>query len=367
MLARILIVKIYIKGQVTHRTWFERFCLVFKRLTILYICRTPNNAASRIILAGGNSSAIKDGLRAIFPVGRFESHGFTSIHQAVLGIAPVTLEEELHQCPSSIEDVDADGRTALSWSSDRGDLEAIKFLLHNGADINKVDNRGNAPLSHAIRCGSQSCVQLLLDHGASVNIANKEAVNPLHRLASTWDSLELLDCLISHQANMNALTEEGYSPLGYAASNSRHKVSTRLIELGADIHVKTPDGTTALTNVVSRNSHLVLKLLLQRGADHLGEMYEYGSFLHFAAEHADIESLRLLTNARLATRDIYYKDPNGLTALDVARKRSGRDLQLFNAFMKFIGSVDPVAINAGLHSVSDSEEDNFEDAVERQD
>ena len=153
----------------------------------------------------------------------------------------------------------------------------------------------------------------------------------------------------------------------YAIYFDKPIVSTRLIDLGADIHIKTSYGINALTYAVERNNHPILRLLLQRGADHLGKIEEYGSFLHLVAEYAGLESLRLLTNARLAARDIYHKRSDGLTALDVARKRSGRDLQVFNAFMEFVGSVDPVAISAGFHTDSGNEEDEFVDAVERQD
>lgn len=319
-----------------------------------------------IILSKGASSATRGAFRTMFPNPSFDDYRFNSIHHAVLGLYSISLQEALRQCSSSIDAVDVDGRTALSWSSSRGDLRALECLLRNGADVNKADTLGNTPLSYAVRSGSRLCVQLLFEHGASLDTASRDGLSPLHRLAGKWDGLELLRFLVSNQVDINITREDGASPLICAISFGNHRVSKRLIELGANIHIKASGETNALSYAVERNSHSILELLLQRGADHSGEIQEYGSFLHLVADYADLESLRLLTNARLATRDIYHKRPDGLTALDVARKRSGRDLQLFNAFMKFVGSVNPVAFGAGLHNESDSEEEDFEDAVERQ-
>ncbi|KAL9115573.1 MAG: hypothetical protein Q9187_007273 [Circinaria calcarea] len=329
---------------------------------------TPHDTAWTAILGTTVSSAIVDALQSMFPNPNVEKYQFKSTHKAVLGLNSVGLADVLRQCPFLIDAVDIDDRTALSWSSQRGDLRALELLLHHGANVHKADRFGNTPLSYAVQSGSRLCVQLLLDHGANVNTTNTQCVGPLHRLAGKSDDVGLLDCLLSHQVDINALMKgDGVSSLIYAIVKNNNRVAMRLIELGANLHIKTVDGTTALSYAVENNSHSALTLLLQCGADHIGEIYEYGSFLHLVAENADLESLRLLTNAHLATRDIYHKRSDGLTALDVARKRAGRDLQLFNAFMEFVGSVDPVAISAGLHNGSDVEEDEFEDAVERQD
>ena len=343
------------------------FELFYLRLTLFLLYRTPQDMAWQIILAGTVDTVITDAYRTMFSDPNFESHRFSLIHKVVLGLCSVSLEKALEQCPTLIDAVDIHGRTALLWSSYRGDLNALQFLLRNGANIHKADKYGNTPLSYAVRSGSRLCVRLLLDHGAAVNSVSTRGLGPLHRLAGKWDDVELLLLLVSHHANINVIKSDGVSPLMFAIAHDIHRVAIRLIVLGANIHIQAPDGITALSNAVEGNRHSVLTLLLQRGADHLGDIQEYGSFLHLVAENADLESLRLLTKARLATRDIYHKRPDGLTALDVARKRSGRDLQLFNAFMEFVGSVDPVAVGAGLHNEFEVEEDEFVDAAERQD
>lgn len=46
---------------------------------------------------------------------------------------------------------DYDRRTALHVASTCGNVEAVKFLLENGANPNAVDMLGNTPLSDALR------------------------------------------------------------------------------------------------------------------------------------------------------------------------------------------------------------------------
>ncbi len=50
---------------------------------------------------------------------------------------------------SSINAVDADGRTALSWAATRGDIEVVVLLLRYGADPNVPSHCGQCPLHWA--------------------------------------------------------------------------------------------------------------------------------------------------------------------------------------------------------------------------
>lgn len=70
-----------------------------------------------------------------------------------------------------------------------------------------------------------------------------------------------------------------------------------------------------------RNSHSVLRLLLEKGSDHTGTVDPYGTLIHLIAEFADLEALQLLQQGDLVLRDTNTKNSNGQTPYQVALYR----------------------------------------------
>jgi len=62
-----------------------------------------------------------------------------------------------------------------------GNLDKVKELIENGADVNAKDRSGNTPL-HWMACGGYGHIEiakLLIDNGADVNAKNKRRITPL--------------------------------------------------------------------------------------------------------------------------------------------------------------------------------------------
>ena len=57
----------------------------------------------------------------------------------------------LHILNWKINSYDYDGRSALGIAASEGHLDAVKYLVVHGADINHRDARGNDALADAIR------------------------------------------------------------------------------------------------------------------------------------------------------------------------------------------------------------------------
>lgn len=70
------------------------------------------------------------------------------------------------------------GDTCCERSEPRA-LEALRFLLEHGADINAVNNAGDTAVHLAAASGFTTIVQLLADRGANLNVKNQRGLTPL--------------------------------------------------------------------------------------------------------------------------------------------------------------------------------------------
>ena len=238
-----------------------------------------------------------------------------------------------------------EGRTPFAWSAYRGDLAAMEYMLQRGANVHKPDRRLRTPLVYALLSGNHHCVKLLLHNDVDVNITDSIGWSPLHRLSANKDDPGLVDILLDCNANIDAKDGSAQCiPLILAICHRNFRAAERLIERGANLYVCNNMGESALSYSVGRNAHSLMELLLKCGVDHIGEIVDIGSFLHMIAEHADITTLRILSRANLPTRDIYSKNPSGLTPIEVARARPGIESKWLDAFQQFIWSVDPTKV-----------------------
>ena len=341
--------------------------------------RTPYTVAWASILAKAWTPSVRQAFETIFSDPDLETYQFSLLHEAVLDLTSVSIETAYQRCQSRLDDTDSLRRTPLHWAARRGDLKVLQFLINSGAMIDKVDFVGRSPLSMAAGSGAQGCVQLLLRNGADVNLAVNNAWTALHQVGanSKPGSMKVLGYLIDYRADLDPLDREGATPLKIAIHFRDFKMALKLISLGADVHSLPPDGMSGLCDSVLHNNHQITTQLLRHGADHISKIRDYGSFLHLTAEHADVETLQILTSARLMTRDIQGKRrKDGLTALNVAKARSDVGPDWIDAFQAFLKSVDQaknaprtkpsnVAPQVLQSESSDSEDDVFIEASEQ--
>lgn len=67
----------------------------------------------------------------------------------------------------------------LNMAVDRKDLDLIKCLLDNSADINDSNSCGSTPLYNAVWKGYSDIVKYLVNRGANVNIPNDAGIFPV--------------------------------------------------------------------------------------------------------------------------------------------------------------------------------------------
>ncbi len=96
------------------------------------------------------------------------------------------------------------GSTEIEQASSTGNLELVKLLIAQGADVNSVDTESTwekTPLLAASEAGNHKVVALLLSHGADPEITNAAGASALRKAAYR-----------GHVATVKALLEGGADP-----------------------------------------------------------------------------------------------------------------------------------------------------------
>ena len=134
-----------------------------------------------------------------------------------------------------------DGMTALHFAAERGDAAMTEMLVYAGANVAAVTRIGHyTPLHVASRSGSAAVVQALLKAGGRVDArTTTSGVTPLHLAAASGGS-DIVTLLLDHGADADAKESEwGQTPLMFAAAANRVEAIRVLLARGADATIKT--------------------------------------------------------------------------------------------------------------------------------
>jgi ankyrin repeat protein len=203
------------------------------------------------------------------------------------------------------------GQTALYKASGQGDEPIVRLLLRHSASV-KIGRGfgGETTLYKASRCGNTDVVATLLEYGADPNTPNDTKILPT---ASKLDAVIWL--LKPEEAAKN---HYGLWPLHGAAEQGIHDIASMLLEDGARVDNKPPDGETALYTAARKKHTHIVKLLLASGA------------VMAPQEHID-PVMKLL-------------DPQGSKVKKEDEKGLGEKSPLASAIGKYISSFDQGAL-----------------------
>ncbi|KAK4182741.1 ankyrin repeat-containing domain protein [Podospora australis] len=159
-----------------------------------------------------------------------------------------------------------DGRTVIWHAAAKGEVEALRFLIQKGSEIEALcGDLQSTPLSIAAENGHHGVVELLLDAGATVDSTNLERQTPLH--LSVYEGHELVvRLLLAKGANVERAGENEHTPLMVAAHRGHAAIVRVLLANGAD-HSASAEGWSAFSLAAFDGHEAIVKLLLNSGAD----------------------------------------------------------------------------------------------------
>jgi ankyrin repeat protein len=150
----------------------------------------------------------------------------------------------------------------------RGDIEAVRTLLKQGAEVNAAQGDGMTALHWAAEQRNEEMAKLLVFAGAEVNAVTRiGAHTPLH-VAAEAGSGPVVAVLLEAGADVAAETNTGVTPLHFAALSGNPEAVNALAEKGADVNARERSwGQTPLMFAADRGRVPALKTLIARGAD----------------------------------------------------------------------------------------------------
>ena len=217
---------------------------------------------------------------------------------------------EVHEQPAAAKG-DKPNAALISCAA-HGNAAGAAQALQDGADMEARDENGLTPLMWAAQQMNSAVVALLLERGANPRVRDNSGWTALHCAASTG-SVEGLEKLLNVCGDdVNAVNNDGETPLLVAIRMHREDVARVLVSARADINIRGTDGRNAVDLASAEKLHdLGLELKKLGGVAHL-----YHTLMDLARD-GRADSLKELL-AKTPDVDLEMQDNNGWTALTFA-------------------------------------------------
>ncbi|WP_353282507.1 ankyrin repeat domain-containing protein [Wolbachia endosymbiont (group A) of Myopa testacea] len=200
----------------------------------------------------------------------------------------------------------------------------------NSEDVIVEFNKEKAILSteqlfDAVRRNNLSEVENLLSMGADVNIRDKRSWAPLHCAADNDNKLDISRAILNRNADIEARTNIGETPLHIANAYGQLKIIELLVDKGASLEAKTNDGLTPLHVAIQHNNTTpkIIEFLLNKGVNIEAKTKNDWTPLHHAIFKDRLDIVRVLSSRGA---NIEAKTSDGKTPLDLAIQGNYTDI-----------------------------------------
>ena len=159
-----------------------------------------------------------------------------------------------------------DSETALDIAAYSGHSNLLPFLIRRGAKYT------NEAVFKVIRGGKLGVAALMLAEEKNINRVGHILGKTVLMEAASWGHIDLINLILEHGADLNTLSPDGYTALGYSllcdedTCPDKTKIVKLLIKKGADVNKAGRFKMTPLMSAINSNNDTLTKLLIKNGA-----------------------------------------------------------------------------------------------------
>ena len=132
--------------------------------------------------------------------------------------------------------------TLLCRACTSGNVDAVRALISNGADLNKESAKKRSPLQISIELNHVQVAAMLIKSGAEIM---SESFNALHETCH-YGQHELVALILKKGIDINLINKDADTALHHAVRNAKVEVCKLLIKINCDLGRKNHLGNTAL-------------------------------------------------------------------------------------------------------------------------
>ncbi len=237
-------------------------------------------------------------------INHITSNGLSILHSAAQG-GNLLLMQELQRYPQfEIHRLTADGSTVLHVAALGGHDELVRTLITDyGFNVNQVDRYNYTPLHAALQGGDGPTLLCLLQNGATLRPTNHDTSG----LADYMANMELLDDSLNDASALEDYISKLFHQLDYESSVQALHATTRggqlflmewLINHGVDINALDMDRNSALHIATQANNFNTISWLIEHGADITQARLDGSTALDIANANRNAEVASYLSNLK---------------------------------------------------------------------
>ncbi|XP_013071292.2 ankyrin repeat domain-containing protein 50-like [Biomphalaria glabrata] len=203
-------------------------------------------------------------------------------------------------------------------SSEQQHINILNVLLDNGALLNDINDDGQTALINSVtRDCSEKIIKFFLNKGCKINQIDTLGNTALHEAASSGN-IRALTVLLNHGANVNLQNTVGRSPLheGVDGIFTSSVITKALLDHNADVHIEDIAGNTPLLLASTFDGNDIVKLLVAAGSRVNHTNHDGMSSLMLAVENLN-ESVMLSLLKANADVDLINTKQHPKTALSI--------------------------------------------------